>query len=240
MPNLLSSAARLAAKALPDGTALPILRGPARGGTWYAGAAPGPSKGLSVLWNLSEPGQLGAAAALAEGAECCFDIGAHAGLYSLVFARKARRVCAFEPWPRNIAWLHRTLERNRVRNVTIVPWAISLETGELSFREGPHNSMGRIDETGTFPVFAVSLRDFIARRGHRPDVLKIDTEGAETDVLRGGLDYLRERRPALLLSVHGAQRRAECLTLARELGYTRIAPLNARNLELADEYRIEA
>jgi FkbM family methyltransferase len=244
MANFLSltarAAARLALKAVPDGTGLPILRGPARGCTWYAGAAPGPSRGLSVIWNLSEPEQLGAAAALAEGAECCFDIGAHTGLYSLVFARRARRVCAFEPWPRNIGWLHRTLERNGAGNVTIVPWAVSRETGELSFREGAHNSMGRIDESGTFPVFAVSLRDFIARRGHRPDVLKIDTEGAETDVLRGGLEYLRERRPALLLSVHGAQRRAECLELLRGLGYARIKPLNARNLELADEYRVEA
>lgn len=230
---------RLLSGWIPDGTALPVMRGPARGSRWLVGAAPGPSRGLSVLWNRSEPEQLAAAAELARGAECCLDIGAHTGLYSLVFARRARRVIAFEPWPRNIAWLHRTLDRNGVDNVTILPWAVALDTGILSFREGAHTSMGRLDAAGDFPVFAVSLRDLIARHGHRPDVLKIDTEGAETDVLRGGLDYLRERHPALLLSVHGAERRTECLALARALGYTRIEPLNARDIDSADEYRIE-
>jgi FkbM family methyltransferase len=230
---------RLLSCLMPDGTALPVMRGPARGARWLVGAAPGPSRGLSVLWNRSEPEQLAAASELSQGAECCLDVGAHTGLYSLVFARKARRVIAFEPWPRNIAWLHRTLEKNAVNNVTVLPWAMALDTGVLSFREGAHTSMGRLDAAGDFPVFAVSLRDFIARHGHKPDVIKIDTEGAETDVLRGGLDYLRERHPALLLSVHGADKRTECLDLVRNLGYARIEPLNARDLDSADEYRIE-
>jgi FkbM family methyltransferase len=235
MPSLTS----LVAKLVPTGTPLPVLSGPARGCWWYAGAAPGPSKGLSILWNRSETEQLAAAAELARDAACCFDIGAHTGLYSLVFARHARRTIAFEPWPRNIAWLHRTLDKNRVDNVTVLPWAVALDTGVLSFREGAHTSMGRLDATGDFPVFAVSLHDLVARHGYRPDVLKIDTEGAETDVLRGGLDYLRERRPALLLSVHGDERRTECLELVRELGYSRIMPLNARDIDSADEYRVE-
>jgi hypothetical protein len=40
--------------------------------------------------------------------------------------------------------------------------------------------------------------------------------------------------------VHGSQRRTECLSLARELGYARIEPLNARDLDRADEFRIDA
>lgn len=231
---------RLIPRLIPVGTPLPVLRGPARGLWWKAGAAPGPSRGLSVLWNRSEPEQLVAAAELARGAECCLDIGAHAGLYSLVFARHARRVFAFEPWPRNLAWLQRALEQNRIANVTVLPWAVSAESGVLAFMEGPHTSMGKLDEAGTFPVFAVSLRDFLDREKVRPSVLKIDVEGAETDVLRGGTDYLRERKPALLLSVHGAQRRTECLELVRYAGYTRILPLNHRDPDQADEFRIEA
>jgi FkbM family methyltransferase len=236
MTRLVSAFARL----FPDDLALPILRGPARGMFWYAGAAPGPSKGLSVLVNRSEPAQLRAAAELSQGAQCCLDIGAHAGLYSLVFSRHARQVFAFEPWPRNIAWLTRTLERNRVRNVTVLPWAVSSESALLSFEQGPHSSMGKLAEGAGLPVSAVSLRDLIARYGLRPDVLKIDVEGAEVDVLRGGIDFLREHRPAMLLSVHSAGLRAECLALVRGLGYSKITPLDARDLDAADEYRIEA
>lgn len=229
-----------ASSLLPDGLPLPIMRGPARGCRWLVGAAPGPSKGLSVLWNRSEPAQLRAAHRLSQGAKCCFDLGAHAGLYSLIFARQARRVCAFEPLPRNISWLTRTFAWNRASNVMILPWAVSATTGMQGFEEGAHSSMGKLEERGTVPVFAVSLADFIAHYGLRPGVMKIDVEGAEGDVLRGGFDFLRERKPALLLSVHGPDRRRECLTLLRELGYGKIEPLDSRSLDDADEYCIEA
>ncbi len=224
---------------LPDGTPLPILRGPAKGCVWLAGAAPGPSKGLSVLWNHSEPDQLHAAQELAQGKNCCFDIGAHAGLYSLIFARQAKRVCAFEPWPRNIAWLSRTLSWNRIENATVLPWAVSLETGLQAFQEGTHSSMGFLETSGTLPVFAVSLRDFIARYGLQPELMKIDVEGAETDVLQGGIEFLRERKPALLLSTHGPERRKECLKLLRGIGYENIRPLGSNSLDTADEFRVE-
>ena len=90
------------------------------------------------------------------------------------------------------------------------------------------------------PVFTVSLRDFITRYGFAPDVLKIDVEGAETEVLRGGADFLREWKPAILLSVHGPERRRECLELLRDFGYVRIQPLGTTSVDNAEEYCIEA
>jgi len=231
---------RLPVSLLPDGLPLPVLRGPARGRRWLVGAAPGPLKGLSVIWNRSEPEQLRAAHRLSQGKRCCFDIGAHAGLYSLVFARHAEQVCAFEPWPPNISWLIRTLAWNNVSRVRVLPWAVSSRTGLHTFREGAHSSMGQLESSGTVPVFTVSLHDFIAQYGLEPELIKIDVEGAETEVLRGGMEFLRERRPALLLSVHGEERRRECLELVRELGYTRLQPLNAASLDAADEFCVEA
>ena len=216
------------------------MRGPAQGSLWLVGAAPGPSKGLSVLWNRSEPEQLRAAQELAHGKTCCFDIGSHAGLYSLIFAREAKSVCAFEPWPRNIAWLTRTLSLNKIENVTVLPWAVSSQTGLQAFQEGLHNSMGHLESSGTVPVFAVSLRDFIARYGLQPEVMKIDVEGAEIQVLQGGIDFIRERKPALLLSTHSEDLRRKCLKLLRELGYSRIQALDSDSLETANEFRVEA
>ena len=230
----------LAASLLPTGLPLPVLRGPARGCFWLVGAAPGPSKGLSVLLNRSEPEQLREAQRLAQGRRCCFDIGAHAGLYSLIFAKQAASVCAFEPLPLNISWLTRTLAWNRVSNVTVLPWAVSSTTGLHAFEEGTHSSMGKLEATGRIPVFTVSLKDFIAKYGLQPEVMKIDVEGAEGEVLRGGLNYLKERKPAILLSVHGQDCRQDCLTFLRELGYTRLQPLDSRSLDDADEYCIEA
>ncbi len=233
-------AARILATLLPDGLPLPICRGPAKGRVWLAGAAPGPSKGPSVLWNRSEPEQLQAAERLARNARFCFDIGAHAGLYSLVFAKTAEKVFAFEPLPRNLAWLMRTLAWNRIGNVTVLPWAVAEKSGLRRFQEGAFNSMGRLEAEGILPVFAISLRNFLAQNPSSPEVIKIDVEGAEGEVLRGGLEFLREKKPALLLSVHGAERRRECLGLLRDLGYSRLEPLGARDLDKADEYCVQA
>jgi len=52
-----------------------------------------------------------------------------------------------------------------------------------------------------------------------PDVLKIDTEGAENLVLSGAARTLREHRPRLILAAHGAERAQSVLALLREAGY---------------------
>ena len=99
--------------------------------------------------------------------------------------------------------------------------------------------MGKLDKGGSTPVFAVSLQDFISQYGNSPDVIKLDVEGAEADVLRGGLDFLRERKPSLLLSVHGSDCRRDCLEILGGLGYKSVKPLNGRDIDSADEYCAE-
>ena len=209
------------------------------------GAAPGPSRGLSVCLGTSEPRQLSAAAQLASalrtrGGGVAFDVGAHAGLYSLLFARHGLRVFAFEPLPRNLAWLHRTLEANEAKGVTVVPFALTGVTRLGRLVEGPHSSMGRLDASGDQPTLALSLGDFIAEYGGAPDILKIDIEGGEGELLRGGATYLGECKPSLLLSVHSEDLRSECLGLLASVGYTQVAPLDDDDATQAREFVIEA
>ncbi len=231
---------RFLAASLPNGLPLPILRGPARGYFWLVGAAPGPAKGLSVLWNRSEPTQLQEGLRLAQSAQCCFDIGAHTGLYSMVFAKNCPKVFAFEPFPRNLAWLERTLNWNRVKNVTVLPWAISSQTGPTLFNVGSHSSLGRLGTDGALPVFSISLKDFLQRYSMHPDVMKIDVEGEELELLKGGSEFLRNRKPALLLSVHSSELRQSCLGLLKGFGYSRFKPLDTSDPNQANEFCIEA
>lgn len=234
---------RLVAGLVPEGAALPILAGPLKGSRWLAGSAPGPAKGLSVLAGRSEPGQLAEAArllaSLAPGSDC-LDIGAHAGLYSLLFARRARRVYAFEPLPANLAWLARTLARNRVANAVIVPWAVSDAEGPLRFSEGAHSSEGRLDPDGGLPVYATTCDAFCAANGAKPALLKIDVEGAEAAVLRGAAGLLRASRPALLLSTHGDAPKEACFALLRSHGYGAPRPLDRPHAADANEFSISA
>lgn len=246
---LAAFAVRFAAGLIPDGTALPILAGPLRGAWWLAGAAPGPSKGLSVLLDRSESGQLAEAARLCRPGLLCLDIGAHAGMYSLLFGRRGARVFAFEPLPANLAWLGRTLRANRLDRldgpaggapVTVVPWALSDREGKTLFREGAHSSEGRLDPAGTRPAYATTCDAFCAFAGIRPDLLKIDVEGEEAAVLRGSAGILGERRPAILLSTHGDLAKEECLRLLRDAGYGKPKPLDAVREADAREFSLTA
>jgi len=151
-----------------------------------------------------------------------------------LFARRAGRVYAFEPHPRNIRYLHRTLELNRVRNVTVVPFAVGDQTGPSAFQEGEHSSTGHLAAGGSLPAFAISLDEFITRYEARPGLLKIDVEGGELGVLEGGRAFLREHRPPLLLSTHGEALKEGCLRLCRELGYARVEPLNGGLADATD------
>jgi FkbM family methyltransferase len=231
---------RALAMAFPDGTPVPVLAGPLRGKWWLAGAAPGPSKGLSVVLNRSEPGQLREADRLAFRGSVCFDIGAHAGLYSLLFSGRAKRVFAFEPFPRNLAWLVRTLSVNKAANVQVVPWALSGATGPTRFSAGEHNSEGRLDPRGDLAVFAMACDEFCAFEKVRPDLMKIDVEGAEAEVLRGASETLRAAKPALLLSTHGDEAKEECFRILSGLGYGAPRPLDKGNLADAAEFAVTA
>lgn len=244
--SLAAFAARFAAGLIPDGTPLPVLAGPLRGAWWLAGAAPGPSKGLSVLLGRSEAGQLAEAARLCRPGADCLDIGAHAGMYSLLFSRRGARVFAFEPLPANLAWLGRTLHANRTMGatgaakVTVVPWALSDREGATLFREGAHSSEGRLDPSGTQPAYATTCDAFCAFAGIRPALLKIDVEGEEAAVLRGAASLLKERRPAVLLSTHGDAAKEACLRLLRDAGYGRPKPLDAAGEAEAREFSLTA
>ena len=75
-----------------------------------------------MVFNRCEPEQLAAAARLAGPGATCFDVGAQAGMYTLLFARSgADAVYAFEPLPRNIGVLSRAIALNRLTNVRIIP-----------------------------------------------------------------------------------------------------------------------
>lgn len=62
---------------------------------------------------------------------------------------------------------------------------------------------GEIDTTEKLTVVPVLTLDAVAEKlGCKPNVLKIDVEGAEVAVLQGAQVILSEDKPAIFLSVH--------------------------------------
>ena len=72
-----------------------------------------------------------------------YDIGAHVGFYTIMFARlsgKEGRVYAFEPNAINLRYLKTHLDNNNIKNVTILPIALGQDTGYMFFNETRNSS----------------------------------------------------------------------------------------------------
>ena len=214
---------RFASRFLPYGFPVPIVAGPLVGARWYAGYNPGPGRGLSVCLNRYEAASLAAAVDLSRGCRCALDIGAHSGLYSLLFARLSPEVYAFEPLPENMVRLCHTVAGNRLsERIRVIPAAVGGEVGLSGFSPGPETSMGSLQATGAQPVVVVTLDAFCKQFSLRPEVIKIDVEGAESEVLTGGKGILGTLHPKLLLSTHSEALKQTCLRQLAELGYRRV------------------
>lgn len=225
-------------KLVPSGMLVPVLRGPLRGVRWIAGSAVGPAKGLSVVLNLTEPEQLEMARKLAPSVGVCWDIGANVGLYTLLLSRYSMHVFAFEPLPRNIWYLARTLEVNGVTNATIVPCAVSDFVGLSAFQEGANSAEGRLDNEGRQPVAVISGDAFASTYGVVPSLVKIDVEGGELSVLKGANKLLLNHKPTIFLSTHGESRKVDCFSFLRNVGYSQFMPLNSDEIDLASEFLV--
>ena len=177
-----------------------------------------------------------------------WDVGANAGFYTLAFARLAGtsgRVHAFEPLAENVDHLLAHLRLNRIGNATVVQAALGETEGESGFRVARSNSMGRLAPEATgYLVPTLTIDGFLARHPEsRPDLLKIDVEGAESRVLAGGLRCLREFAPAIVLSLHGRAQFDACVaTLAGadyELSRLDGAPLTPGDADCDQLYAVK-
>lgn len=146
--------------------------------------------------------------AVVDPTRAAVDAGAHVGSYTVRLARIVPRVFAFEPDP-GMAGL---LRRAAPRNVVVSSDAISDTPGRKTFRvpvEAGHvsvtlGSLAPLDSECTIErQVETSTLDQLADE----DVgfVKVDVEGHEAEVLAGGRELLRRRRPVLLLEANDAQ-----------------------------------
>lgn len=146
------------------------------------------------------------------------DVGAHVGYFSLlasVLVGPAGRVYAFEPEASNHAHLLEHMELNGVTNLVPNFMAVGAAPGVARFHVNADNDGGHaLWEVGRHPfnartrarpdtrrVYLTSLDDYFAGRDvSRLKAVKMDAEGAEHDILRGGAGMLARSGVPFIIS----------------------------------------
>ncbi|HEY0704380.1 MAG TPA: FkbM family methyltransferase [Candidatus Acidoferrales bacterium] len=140
------------------------------------------------------------------------DIGAQSGFYTLLLSKRvgaSGKVIAFEPLPANFRMLEENIRLNKIENVMMRREAVADRSGEISFHfpveEASLLAGPLLPEEGRedFFVNCISLDDFVAQENLRPDLIKMDVEGAEGSVVEGALRTIREFHPVLIIELHG-------------------------------------
>ena len=134
----------------------------------------------------------------AEDVKVVFDIGANIGAATIFFSElyPAAKIHAFEPVPGNHEMLKRNAQsRGRQGSIECHLLALSNQDGELQMIHSPgaHNHGGwsfyQRGASGSEERISVPVRQaasFVRELGlDRIDVIKIDTEGAEKEILQG-------------------------------------------------------
>jgi FkbM family methyltransferase len=144
------------------------------------------------------------------------DVGAHIGLYTIIASKRVGptgKVIAIEPDPENCNLLKRNVELNRLTNVIILECAAFSSNTKLKlYLPGKERGFTKLSTvmsnrttTDTFlDVNGNTLDHLMLMQGlTQVNWIKIDVEGAELEVLKGGTATLSTSKDiALLIEVH--------------------------------------
>lgn len=210
---------RLPFKIMPKYMVVNVWTGLNRGMKWIAGS------GINGLWlgnyefekqeaikNNIRPGMV------------VIDVGANAGFYTLAFSRlvgKAGQVWAFEPFAENARNILQHIGLNKLQNVTFVQAAVTDRNSMIGFKMANNNASGFVtDSSKDYMVPTVSLDELILNGVMpKPDLIKIDVEGAESLVLEGAKKLLSRNEVILFVALHGKEQKRLCQNILRLLGY---------------------
>lgn len=168
-----------------------------------------------------------------------WDCGIYLGYYTNLFSRLVAPtgcVVAFEPDPRNIERTKSNLALNHLSNVQFVQAAIGAPVGEIDFVIS-HNTNSHIrgayigldqfdyatrertDEV--IKVRCISLDEAYQNDNlPRPDLIKIDIEGAELEALQYLDRITTEVRPIIILELHNPECDAAAWAFSQRANYS--------------------
>ncbi|MDE0685938.1 MAG: FkbM family methyltransferase [Candidatus Poribacteria bacterium] len=139
--------------------------------------------------------------------DTCWDIGANIGFYTCLLAAQVRdsgTVVAFEPAARTYGYLKENVSLNQFTNVTVTNKGLGnkqeqrhLYYSEAGLAEGTASLKYAHGRAASERVTLDTI-DNLFPKLPAPDFVKIDVEGYQLEVLRGGEHFLKAHAPLLM------------------------------------------
>lgn len=124
--------------------------------------------------------------------DVAIDIGAHVGMWTNHLSMYFGEIHCFEPCAENYECL---AENTQNLNAHLYRVALGAESGKASIHNPcPTNSGAWETVFGEGDIPVMRLDDY----GLSPDFIKIDTQGHEEEIIRGGWETIKRSRPVIL------------------------------------------
>ena len=139
------------------------------------------------------------------------DIGANIGTHTLLMAKLAKHVIAFEPCSINHNILFMNCMVNQIYNVEIRKEGVGGEKGQM-FIESRWSETGREDNYGCITLrekasdekdVAIDIITIDSLNLQQLDVVKIDAEGMEDQIIgKGMIETIKRCKPKMIVEIH--------------------------------------
>ncbi|TAK84405.1 MAG: FkbM family methyltransferase [Aquabacterium sp.] len=139
------------------------------------------------------------------------DVGANIGCTALLFGETAASVYAFEPSRTTFDFLSRNARASGLPNIHPQNYGLGAQPGEFTLTFAPTNRSGgfvsnltQASAGHTVETIAIrQLDEVVPALGlQRLDFIKIDVEGFEGEVLKGGRAVLQQFKPTVVLELN--------------------------------------
>jgi len=155
--------------------------------------------------------------------EVVLDVGANVGLFTLRQALHGAHVYAFEPDPDAFSRLQRNVAANRTPGrVDLFHRALGERPGRATLARSHGTVLTRVLPDARGEVDVVTLDQVVGDLGLPAiDLLKLDVEGDEANILRGGARALAVTR-RVVMEYHGPELLDQATAVLAGAGFTRL------------------
>jgi FkbM family methyltransferase len=159
---------------------------------------------------------------------CFIDVGSSIGVHAIRMARILRghgSVIAFEPEPRSFSILKQNIQINNLDNVTPINKGCFDKKAFLTFfvlerGSGGHSLIKPSINAQKIKIGVDTLDNILSRiKPKKVSAIKIDVEGAESNVLKGAMKTIKKHKPKIIIEAWNENYLNKSKKVLSSLGY---------------------